>query len=68
MIYGVTIPKTARNPRAALAFVRFLLDKNAGLTIMAQNGQPPLVPAPTKTFNKLPPSLKERALPCRVHD
>ena len=28
MVYGVTIPKSARNPKAALAFVAFLLERD----------------------------------------
>lgn len=58
MVYGVTIPKNAPNPEAAMAFVMFLLEKNKGLAIMEKNGQPGIVPAATATFLKIPPSLK----------
>lgn len=62
MIYGVTIPKNAQNPRAALAFVTFLLEKDKGLVILEKNGQPSAVPSPTKTYDQLPPSLKRFAV------
>ena len=61
MVYGVTIPKNAPNPKAALAFVAFLLDKDKGLAIMAKNGQPSVVPAPSDTFAKIPEQLKKFA-------
>jgi len=61
MIYGVTIPKTARNVRAAMALVQFLLEKDKGLAILARNGQASVVPAPTDTFDKLPAALKKFA-------
>jgi len=61
MVYGVTIPKNSPNPKAALAFVRFLLDKNKGMAIMEKNGQPSVVPSPTGTFSQLPAPLKRFA-------
>ncbi len=67
MVYGVTIPKSSRNPKAALAFVEFLLDKDKGTAIMAKNGQPSLVPSPTTTYNKLPPSLRKYAARAPKH-
>jgi molybdate/tungstate transport system substrate-binding protein len=61
MVYGVTIPKNAPNPKAALAFVTFLLEKSKGLAIMEKNGQPSLVPAASETFDKLPDGLRKYA-------
>lgn len=61
MVYGVTIPKNAPNPNAALAFVTFLLEKDKGLAIMARNGQPSVVPAASETYDKLPESLRSYA-------
>ena len=62
MIYGVTIPKSAPNPAAALAFVSFLLDENKGLAIMRRNGQPSVVPAPSATYGHIPAELKRFAV------
>ncbi len=61
MVYGVTIPRNAPNPRAALAFVAFLLDEKKGMAIMAKNGQPSAVPSPTDTFDKIPQPLRKFA-------
>lgn len=61
MIYGVTIPKNARNKKAALAFMAFLLDKDNGMAIMISNGQNSVVPSPTASYNVLPASLKKFA-------
>ena len=63
IIYGVTIPKNAPNPKLAEAFLAFLLDADKGGAILEQNGQSFVVPSPTDTFNKLPESLKMFALP-----
>lgn len=59
--YGVTVPKNAPNPTAARAFVAFLLQKDKGMTIMEKNGQESLVPAPSDTYDRIPPELKEFA-------
>lgn len=61
MVYGVTIPSNAPNPKAALAFVTFLLEKDKGLAIMTRNGQPSVVPSPTNTYDKLPQTLRKFA-------
>jgi len=63
MVYGVTIPKNAPNPDAALAFVTFLLEKDEGMAIMEKNGQPSLVPAPSDTYEQIPAFLKRFAIP-----
>ncbi len=61
MVYGVTIPKNAPNPEAALAFVIFLLDKDKGMAILEKHGQPSVIPAPTATYDRLPTPLKRFA-------
>lgn len=61
MIYGITMLKKTNNNTAALAFIKFLLTKNKGMAIMEKLGQPSVIPAITKTFNKLPAELKEFA-------
>ena len=61
MVYGVTIPKSAPNRAAALAFVAFLLDENKGLAVMRRNGQPSVVPAPSATYAHVPAELKRFA-------
>ena len=62
MVYGLTIPKNAPNPAAALEFVVFLLEKDGGMEIMERNGQPSLIPSYTDTYNKLPEILKKYAV------
>lgn len=61
MVYGLTIPKNADNPAAALAFVTFLLEADKGMAIMEKNGQPSLVPSPTDTYDAIPDPLKRFA-------
>jgi molybdate/tungstate transport system substrate-binding protein len=61
MVYGITIIKNSPNPAAALAFVRFVLDKEKGLRIMEENGQPGVVPASTETYEGISEELKEYA-------
>lgn len=63
MVYGLTIPANAPNPRAALAFVQFLLSAEGGLPILERNGQPTLVPAPCPQWDRLPPQLQPYATP-----
>lgn len=62
MVYGVTIPKNARNPEAALAFVTFLLERDKGMAIMERNGQPSLVPTLSDTYDDIPGPLKRFAV------
>jgi len=58
IVYGVTIPKNAPHPDLAIAFLRFLLSPE-GQAIMAENGQPPIVPAIASDPTKLPEELRE---------
>jgi len=58
IVYGVTIPRDAPNSELAEAFVAFLIGPE-GQTIMAQQGQPPIVPPIASTGKeKLPVSLR----------
>lgn len=61
MVYGVSIPKNAPNPEAALAFVKFLLTADKGMSIMQKMGQPSTVPTLSSTYEKIPAELKEFA-------
>jgi len=63
MVYGVTIPKNAPNPAAAVAFLEFLLAKDKGLAILEKHGQPSIVPSPATHYELIPESLKPYALP-----
>jgi molybdate/tungstate transport system substrate-binding protein len=56
MVYSVTIPTNAPNPRLAEAWVALLLSPD-GQTIMVRNGQPVIQPAQTDGFDRLPVSL-----------
>jgi molybdate/tungstate transport system substrate-binding protein len=62
MVYGLTIPRAAPNRQMALEFVRFILSER-GQAIMQENGQGSLVPSPSTTFDHLPLTLQEFALP-----
>ncbi len=61
MVYGITIPKTAENPEAAIAFLDFLLNENAGMRIMEDNGQPSMIPSVATNYDKIPDKLKKYA-------
>ncbi|MFC1693631.1 tungstate ABC transporter substrate-binding protein WtpA [Candidatus Latescibacterota bacterium] len=62
MVYGITIPRNAPNPIAALEFVKFLLEKDSGLEILERNGQPSMIPCYTDTYNRLPEIFKKYAV------
>lgn len=62
MVYGITIPKNAENPAAALAFVEFILAPDKGMAIMEQAGQPSAVPSPTDSYSQIPDRLKTFAV------
>lgn len=60
--YGVTILKHAPHQKAAEAFLSYLLNPNGGLKLLADMGQPPIVPcrlSSDKTAPLLPESLRE---------
>jgi len=62
MVYGITIPNNAPNPRAAQAFVSFLLEHDNGMAIMERNGQPSLVPTFSESYDRVPSLLKRFAI------
>lgn len=57
IVYGVTIPTNAENPKLAAEFVKLLLDK-PGQQIFIKNGQPPIVPAVAEGKDKMPAELQ----------
>ncbi len=59
MVYGVTMLNEAPNPKAARAFLHFLLSEDKGLKIMEKNGQPALVPSKTQTYKEIPEEFKQ---------
>jgi molybdate/tungstate transport system substrate-binding protein len=63
MVYGLTIPSNAPQPGLALKFVDLMLDPEKGMRIMAESGQPSLVPSVSDTWDAIPVSLKKYALP-----
>jgi len=62
MVYGVTIPSNAPNPELAKKFLLYLMDKNKGLKILRDEGQPTIVPAVCDNYDKLPAELRKLAL------
>lgn len=62
MVYGVTIPKNSPNPSLAKKFVAYLMDKNKGLKVMREEGQPTVVPSVCDNYEKLPAELKKYAV------
>lgn len=58
MVYGVTIPRDAKNAEMALQFVNFMLEKENGRKILEEMGQPSVVPDKATGYNELPESLK----------
>ena len=59
MIYGITIPKNAKNFELAVQFVAFVIGP-PGRKIMQRNGQPPILPPrATGKADLLPPDLKD---------
>jgi molybdate/tungstate transport system substrate-binding protein len=63
MVYGATMLRDAPNKPAAIAFLQFLLSKEKGMKIMEKNGQPSVLPMPTKNYDKIPKELKTFARP-----
>jgi molybdate/tungstate transport system substrate-binding protein len=61
MVYGVTIPKNAPNPELAKKFVTYLMEKNKGLKVMRDEGQPTVVPSVCNNYDKLPKELQKYA-------
>lgn len=58
MVYGMTIPKIAKNPRGGALFIAFVLGSQ-GQAILEKNGQLPMVPPQVDHPDKLPNLLKD---------
>ena len=56
IVYGVTIPKDAPSQELALEFIQFLLGTE-GQAIMAEQGQPPIVPPVANDVDAVPAEL-----------
>jgi molybdate/tungstate transport system substrate-binding protein len=63
MVYAVTIPLEAPNPGVAEIFLEFLLQKENGLRIMEENGQPAILPCLADQFDKIPVKLISFCVP-----
>jgi len=63
IIYGVTIPHNAPNPKTATLFLKFLLSPQKGGAILKKNGQASVVASPSKTYDNIPSALKPFARP-----
>jgi molybdate/tungstate transport system substrate-binding protein len=61
MVYGITMTKNSPNPKAAKAFLHYVLSEKKGLDIMTKNGQPALVPSETQTYPEIPEEFKKYA-------
>jgi molybdate/tungstate transport system substrate-binding protein len=57
MVYSVTIPQNAPNPKVAEAWIALLLSPR-GRAIMEKNGQPCIKPPQADGFDKLPERIK----------
>jgi molybdate/tungstate transport system substrate-binding protein len=57
IVYGITIPKNAPNPRLAEEFVEYVIN-DIGQGVFAENGQPPIAPAVASDADLVPESLK----------
>ncbi len=62
MVYGLTIPKNAPNPKLAIEFVKYFLEQNGGQAIIKEMGQTPIVPSSTVSYDSIPEPLKGFAL------
>lgn len=63
MIYGITVLRDAPNRKAAVAFLDFMLSREKGMAILEKDGQPSIIPMPTRNYEKLPAKLQRYALP-----
>jgi molybdate/tungstate transport system substrate-binding protein len=60
--YGITMIKDAPNAKAAIAFLKYMLDPQGGLKILKDQGQPPFIPCrvPTEAMKaSLPTELQQ---------
>jgi molybdate/tungstate transport system substrate-binding protein len=57
ILYGVTIPNSAKHPPQAVQFIKYLLNTE-GRKVLNQNFQPPIVPASCDNAVRLPDELR----------
>lgn len=57
IVYGITIPKNAPNPKMAVKFVEYVIN-DIGQDVFTENGQPPITPAVASDADLVPESLK----------
>jgi len=62
MVYGLTIPKNAPNPKLAIEFLKYFLGQKGGQTIIKEMGQTAIVPSATFSYDSIPEPLKIFAL------
>jgi molybdate/tungstate transport system substrate-binding protein len=58
MVYALTIPKNSPNPKAAIAFIKFVVGPQ-GRAIMEKNGQPPIDPPAGVNIEKAPKEIQD---------
>lgn len=58
MVYGITIPNNAPNSKLAEKFIKFVLEKEKGMSIIEKKGQASLIPSTSETYNNIPETLK----------
>ena len=58
MVYGLTLPKNAKNPEWGIKFIIFILGKE-GQSVMRKNGHPVIIPPQVDDFSGLPEELKK---------
>jgi len=63
MVYSITLLDEAPNREAAMKFLHYLLDQDGGLKVMEAMGQKPVVPSPSKYYDRFPDELKQYVIP-----
>jgi len=58
MVYGLTIPKNAPNPKLAVEFLKYFLGQKGGQAIMKEMGQTAIVPSATVSYDSIPEPLR----------
>ncbi len=63
--YGLTLLDKAPNRHSAILFINYMLDPEGGMKILAEMGQPPIIPArvsSTKDLVAMPPILQTKVV------
>ena len=61
MVYGLTIPKKSENTELSLRFAAFMLEKDRGMKILEELGQPSVIPSQSNYYDEIPEALKRFA-------